>query len=119
MANEISSTARLKIAAIGVDLNPGRIQVDQTNQNKVSVTKSFGTSESTISLSNLTTPACFFFQNLDATNYIEVGLSTGVYSWKLIANDIPAQGRLPAGVTTLYVKANTAACRAVIEVFDA
>lgn len=118
MANELTSNLRLQVSNIGVDLNPGKIQVDQSNQNAVIVIDSIGTSEETISLSTLTTPGVFYFQNFDATNYVEVGISTGVYSWKMIAGDIPAEGRLPASVSNIYIKANTAACRCKVVVLD-
>lgn len=118
MADEFTANFRLTVANIGVDLNPGKILVDQTNQNLVSIIDSIGTTEESLSLSTLTTPGVFYFQNYDATNYVEVGISTGVYSWKLIASDMPALGRLPSGVTTIYMKANTAACRCKIVVFD-
>ena len=51
--------------------------------------------------------------NADATNYIEVGISTGAYFAKLKAGEF-ALLPLAAGVTTLYLKASTAA--AVLEV---
>lgn len=120
MADEITANVRLQVGGeLSEDNNPGRIQVDQTNQNAVILIDSIGTSEETISLSTLTTPAVFYFQNFDDTNYVEVGISTGVYNWKLIANDIPAVGRLPAGVTDIYAKADTAACSCKFVILDA
>jgi hypothetical protein len=119
MPDEITANVRLKVGGVlSEDFNPGRIQVDQTNQNKVELIDSIGTSEETISLSTLTAPGAFVFQNYDTTNYVEVGISTGVYSWKLLASDFPAIGRLPASVSNIYIKANTAACRCKVVVYD-
>lgn len=51
-----------------------------------------------------------WIQNLDATNYVQVGYSTGVYGQRLRAGGPPAMLELDPG-TTLYLKANTATCR--------
>jgi hypothetical protein len=77
---------------------------------------SVGTSEETISLSELSTIGACYIQNLDATNYVEFGVSTGVYMVRLKAGDI-AYLRLKPGVT-LYAKANTATCKVVVKAFE-
>lgn len=118
MANEITSNIRLQVGGIlNQDHNPGRIQKDQTNQKAVILIDSIATSEETISLGTLTAAGCFFFQNFDTTNYIEVGVATTVYPWKMLASDIPAVGRLN-GATNVYAKANTAACIGMFAVYD-
>ena len=71
--------------------------------------KEIGTSEETEAFSELTTLGWVTMRNLDPTNYVEVGFSTGVYGIRLEPGE-PATFRLNPG-TTLYLRANTAACR--------
>lgn len=85
------------------------------------VTTSTGTQ---IVLSSLTTPGLAFFQNLDPTNYVTIGLVvSGVfypfqelkpgefYYYRLSRTILSAAG--------LWILANTAACRVRCDVFDA
>lgn len=76
-----------------------------------------GTTEESIALGELTTQGYVCIENLDETNYIRWGFSTGVYG-----------GRIPAGRyalfqlnpgTTLYLIANTAACKVNVYGFEA
>jgi len=109
-----------------VDINHGnfndRIQDSQTiaqtgvgggNPGTISV----GTTEEIVTLSELTTPGMIYVKNLDETNYIDFGFSTGVYGIRVK----PGMGNwigLVPGVT-LYARANTAACRASIKAYEA
>jgi hypothetical protein len=118
MANEIIANVRLQVGGVlSQDHNPGKILQDQTTQRMVMLIDSIGTSEETISLGTLSSAGVYWFQNLDATNYIEVGVATTVYPWKMLAADIPSIGRLN-GATNIYAKANTAACIGVFAVYD-
>ncbi len=56
---------------------------------------------------DLGTPGYMFIKNLDATNYVEIGSTTGVYDIKLKAGE-PALYRHNSA--TVYAKANTAIC---------
>ena len=47
---------------------------------------------------------------MDATNYVEVGFSTGVYGDKLTAAKYIPHRYERNGSATFYLKANTAAC---------
>ena len=56
-----------------------------------------------------------FIKNEDATNYVQVGIATTSYFAVLAAGDallVP----LDAGVTDVYLKANTAACNVTIDI---
>jgi hypothetical protein len=55
-------------------------------------------------------------QNLDATNYIEWGFATTVYGGKLEPGEFALFRLKPS--TTLYLKANTAACKALVKAFE-
>lgn len=120
MADEITLDQRLRLSngALLDDNNPGRIQITQTTQGKFSVVLTIGTTEESTTFTDITTPGICYLRNLDATNYVQWGPATGVYQGRLKASDVPACFRLDNGATTLYLKANTAACKVLITVYD-
>lgn len=71
-----------------------------------------GTSEESESFSELTNVGWCLMKNLDSTNFIEWGFSTGVYGGRLEAGEVALFRFKPA--TTLYLKADTAACQMTI-----
>jgi hypothetical protein len=83
-------------------------QLDQAAVGAASGVQPIGTSEETLSSGDLTTEGWLFMRNLDLTNYIQVGFSTGVYGIRLEAGEC-AMFRAEPGAT-VYLKANTAAC---------
>lgn len=112
MANEIQITT-------GVRLSNGLLVVPSTQTSR-SFNQStargggpgvvdVGTSEETISFGDCV-PGFVELVNLDTTNYVQIGFSTGVYGFRLLANGGPALFYLESGAT-VYAKANTAACK--------
>jgi hypothetical protein len=84
------------------------IEVDITGDAFTHEVQGIGTSEEELAQgADLGTPGYVFIKNLDATNYVEVGSTTGVYDIKLKAGEIAVYRHNSA---TLYAKANTAAC---------
>lgn len=69
----------------------------------IDIVQYVGTSEESVSFVDVV-PGVVVLQNLHATNYVEVGRTTGVYTAKLQAGE-PALFRLDG--TTLFLKANT------------
>ncbi len=88
-----------------------------------------------VDLSELTTPGLCRIQNLDSTNFVEVGIWDGVSFFPLI--DILAgkftvvtlaaalgeefgtgTGTITADINTMRIKADTAACDVIVEAFD-
>lgn len=120
MANEITLNQRLQLANGDLldDNNPGRIQITQTTQTMYKAVITIGTTEESVTYAELTTPGICYLKNLDATNYVQWGVATTVYTGRLLAADAPACFRLDNGATTLYLKANTAACKVLITVYD-
>jgi hypothetical protein len=120
MADEITLNFRMQLAngSDDFDFNPGRQLLTQTTQGRFDSIRSIATTETSISLTGITTPGRFILQNLDATNYVEWGTTTTDYPCKLIATE-QHSGRLNTGKTTLYLKANTAACKVRIIVCEA
>jgi len=72
--------------------------------------------EAVTSFGSITTEGWCFLHNLDGTNYVEVGFSTGVYGIRLESGET-AMFRLNPGAD-LYMKANTAACRVYVTVLE-
>ena len=82
--------------------------VDVTGDAYTRGIQSIGTSEEqVVQGAELGTPGFVILKNLDDTNYIEVGSTTGVYDIKLKAGEVALYRHNSA---TMYAKANTAAC---------
>ena len=75
-----------------------------------------GTTEETVTFGELGTAGWLMMQNLDPTNYVQWGPATGVYVGRMEAGE-PAAFRIEPG-TTLYMKANTAACKVLVECLE-
>jgi hypothetical protein len=120
VANEITLTQRLQLSngLLIEDINPPRISINQTTQTLYKNVVSIGTTEESVTYPELTTPGVCYIKNLDTTNYVQWGTATTVYSGRLLGTDIPACFRLDNAATTLYLKANTAACKVLILVLD-
>jgi len=80
---------------------------------------SIGTSEESIAISaDIATNGYAIVINRDATNFVQLGTATGVYWAKLL----PGQAALvpiDPSVTSLFLKADTAACEVEYRLFEA
>ena len=76
-----------------------------------------GTSEESVAFAELGTLGWCIMKNLNATNYVEWGFSTTVYGGRMEAGETAGPFRLNPGAT-LYLRANTAACKCVIYAFE-
>lgn len=74
-----------------------------------------GTSEETIAFGELSTKGWCVIHNLDATNFITFGFSTGVYGGKLKAGEACV---FRLNTTSLYMIANTAACKVLVKGYE-
>lgn len=68
-----------------------------------------GTTEESPTFTDITTNGWLLLENLDATNYVQWGVATTVYTGRMAAGKA-ALLQLEPG-KSLYLKANTAACR--------
>lgn len=119
MANELTVSARLKVANGNLlfDFNPGSKSYDQsTIGGPTPGMVSVGTSEESQAFAELSTVGWCALQNLDATNYVEWGFSTGVYGGRLEPGEMALFRLNPS--TTLYLKANTAACKVLVNAME-
>ena len=119
MANEITTTQILHVK--NGKLNATKSQSSQkfTQDNVGGGLPGFvkvGTSEETLTTSDIGTLGWAWFKNLDDSNYIEMGFSTGVYGIRLEAGEV-AMFRLNPGAT-IYVRANTAECKMEASIFE-
>lgn len=115
MANEITITGNLSCTN-GTFSFATRESSKQANQSAVGGggpgVVSCTTSDTVVTLGNLTTPGWGFIKNLDSTNYVEIGPTSGgaiVPFIKLLPGEF-AIFRLAASVT-LRSQANTATCK--------
>lgn len=120
MADEIRISASMSVdnGNLSFSQNYGTKSYDQTNIGGPSPGMMvIGTVEESESFSELTTPGWVTIQNLDDTNFIEWGFSTGVYGGKLMPGDTAGPFRLNSSAT-LFLKADTAACKVVVNALE-
>ena len=75
-----------------------------------------GTVEESTTFPELTTLGWLEMKNLDPTNFVEWGFSTGALGGRMEPGE-PASFRLKPGAT-LFLKADTAACKCQINAFE-
>lgn len=115
MANEITINAKLAVSN-GNSVFSRTITGQQFDQTAAGGPTpgylTIGTTEESEAFSELSTEGWVLMENLDATNYVEWGFATGVYGGRMEPGE-PALFRLNP-TATLYLKANTAACKVAI-----
>ena len=109
MANELSIRVSLSFEKSSAQVRRSDgISVDVAGDAFTHEVQSVGTSEEALAQgADLGTPGYVWIKNLDGTNYVEVGSTTGVYDIKLLAGQIALW---PHNSATVYAKANTSAC---------
>ena len=109
MSNELKIVAAMNFSKGGAKCNCAEsISVTVTGDAFTSGVQAVGTTEEELAQgADLGTPGYVFIKNLDTTNYVEIGSTTGVYDLKLKAGEIALYRHNSA---TIYAKANTAAC---------
>lgn len=110
MSKEISITMAISFKKGGAQVRRSEsITVDVTGDAFSHEVQEIGTSEEQLAQgADLGTPGYMFIKNMDATNYVEVGSTTGVYDIKLKAGEVCLYRHNSA---TVYAKANTLACK--------
>lgn len=110
MADEISIVVSMSFDKGGAKAERSEsLSVDVTGDAFTHEIQEVGTTEEELAQgADLGTPGYIFVKNLDATNYVEVGSTTGVYDIRLKAGEVALYRHNSA---TIYAKANTAACK--------
>lgn len=120
MANEIRISASMSVdnGNLSFSQNYGSKAYDQAAVGGPSPGMiEVGTTEEQQTFSELTAPGWVTIQNLDDTNFVLWGFSTGVYGGKLLAGDTAGPFRLNTS-TSLFLKADTASCRIVVNALE-
>lgn len=120
MANEFTLTGRVTYAngSAKATMDFGTRYVSQTTQGMAAGIQSVGTTAEAIGVTDISTKGLMVCRNLDATNYVEIGMdSTGTFvpTIKLKAGE-DATFRVASG--TLQAKANTAAVKLQYWLFE-
>jgi len=120
MASEITVAASITVRNGNMieSIAPGQKLIDQAAVGGPSpgyVT--IATTEENVTFPEISSLGWLFLQNLDATNYIEWGFSATVYGGQLLPGEY-GLFRLKPGVS-LFMKANVAACKAIVKAFEA
>ena len=107
MANELKITLGVSFSKSGAKVSRREsFQVDITGDAFTNGVQAIGTSEEEVAQgADLGTPGWVYAKNMDDTNYVELGSTTGVYDIKLLAGESAVWRHNSA---TLYAKANTA-----------
>lgn len=120
MANELTISASLNYSKSGVvdGMAKGGLQRTVTGTRYVKNVQLIGTSEEAINIAELGSLGYAMFENLDATNYIEIRVATsGAKAIKLLPGDV-ACFRFGSGAQVPYAISDTAACYMRYEIHE-
>jgi len=116
---QISATVTVNKGSFKDTYNPGLLSVTQASAGRGGGTQTIGTSESVISLANVSSLGYCIFQNLDATNYLDWGPESA--GAMVVAGPLnPGEFcivRLKPG-TTYRAQANSASCRLDVRAYE-
>lgn len=108
MADELSINLTLSYSKGGDSVRISDTwKEDISGDGHIDNVQNIGTSEESVTLGDISTPGYVFIENLDSTNYVEIAATTTEYCVKLGAGQMCL---FPLDGTTLFAKANTAAC---------
>lgn len=118
MAGTISITNTIQLTNGDLEwLLQDQVQLSQTTARLFQNVYNVGTgSDTTVSWSSITTPGIVVLRNLDATNFCTWGFTTGNLNGRLSINDFPTIFRLGESVTSILLRANTAATDVLVAV---
>lgn len=125
MANEITINVNYRVAKSNFDSGTRRNKTTQSDQTTAGGGgpgyQTIGTTHEAVAFGDIA-PGLVFAQNLDATNYVELGVVVSATFYPLVklsaGAKFPTLFQLASGVT-LYAKANTASCNIHIEGYNA
>lgn len=115
MANETQLTGTLSNTKSGVTMTGTvALSITQSGTNSISSIQNIGTTTEALVLGDVTTIGYLMVKNLDATNYVELDLNTPV-AGTAFCKILPGEACIiPTRQTTIYGKANTAACDCLV-----
>ena len=118
MADEISLTVNSTLAngSVEHEFRPNSINIDQANGRYIDRIQDIGTSEETISFGDLTAKGLCLVQNMDSTNYVSWGHTTGNLDCRILPGEYSTFRMVDSGA--LIMQANTATCKVRIVLYD-
>lgn len=116
MANEISLSAQITLNKLGVVISASASkQIDQAGAGNTSNIQAIGTVTEALVLTDIDDIGYIFVKNLDATNFIELGITTAVLTANAMITLKPGEFALfPTRLETIYAKADTVACNLLV-----
>ena len=112
MSNEITTSVTLSLAngKLKDSRIANNIKTDQTTALSAAGVQPIGTTEEAVTVGDVSTPRECYIRNLDATNFVEIGLkpASTFYPFCKLAVDSPPMLITISDSTTLYAKADTA-----------
>ena len=121
MADEITITYGLRVnkGGVSVQVPTTQQQYDMTGSRRCSNTQNIGTTQEVLVTGDLATAGYGLFINLDATNFVEIGIVSGGTFYPTIKL-LPGQIALaPLATLAIYAKADTAAVDLDYELIEA
>lgn len=112
MANEIGLSGGLSVVISGSTVRGQcSLSINQAGTESIQNVQTIGTTTEALNLGDVTTPGYLFVKNLDATNFIRIGLVTAVTSGNAFLTLLPGEG-VPVCTrqTVIYAIADTAPC---------
>lgn len=119
MANEVLNNLRLFLSSgvIKCDFSPGTILVNYTPLKIYRARLLITTTEVTVT-HGVANPRFCVLYNHDPTNYVEAGVTTGVYDTAYLRPaSIASQFEIGPSKASIFLKANTASCYVEVIVF--
>ncbi len=112
MANEIQLQASLNITKNGATFaGSGSISVTQSGNASIGNVQAIGTSTEALLIGDITDLGYVFVKNLDATNFVRIGLNTPVVAADAFTTLLPGEfAMFPTRLETIYAIADTGAC---------
>ena len=117
MASELSFSAQLNYAKNSAALSTQcSVTVDVAGIKYADVVQAIATTNTTVVFGDVGTVGVFMLQNIDYTNYIDIGFNGTTYPIRLAAVSGSQGGFMiaPNNGSTIYAKANTASCNLLV-----
>lgn len=111
MANEIQVTTKLYVSKGGAQTanQTHNWTANMSGSDLLTATQVVGTTEEALDIGpDIGAPYIVEIANIDSTNYVEVGVASGVYFARILAGQTLFIPYVSSGIT-IYLKANTAA----------
>ncbi len=110
MANELSLSISAAHTKNGVTLSKDFTKsVTITGNQPISAVQVIGTADEALTAGDAGSGGYLVCKNLDGTNFLEIGHTSGTYSVMLRAGEIACL-RAGSGMTTIHCRANVASC---------